>query len=40
MWENLGIIQIVTKNLIEEESNNSSADTNIFKRVIQSTDKN
>lgn len=40
MWENLGIIQIVTKNLIEEEALNPSADTNIFKKVVQATDKN
>jgi len=34
MWENLGIIQIVTKNLIEEEALNPSADTSIFKKVV------
>lgn len=42
MWENLGIIQIVTKQLIEEESTNSNPDSNtsIFRRVIQATDQN
>ena len=34
MWENLGIIQIVTKNLIEEEALNPSANTSIFKKVV------
>jgi hypothetical protein len=38
MWENLGIIQIVTKELIEQESTNTDSNTSIFRRVVQATD--